>query len=415
MIVQDIIAMLFLMTISAMTMQTGTGAAFTLQIVLTICGLLGFAWVASRYLLPRVMAALAHEKELMLLFVITWAIVCGSMWYYFGFSMEIGSLLAGITLASSRYRFHVFSELRPFRDFFLALFFVYLGGQILFDDIGSKMLPIIAFSLFVLLGNPMIIVALMMQLGYNRKDSFMTGLTVAQISEFSFIMISLAIATGTLSDSSILSSMTIVGLITMTGSSYMFAHAERLYALVSPLLQKFEKKQHAQPALLEHHGARVIVIGYGRLGAYISSKLKEYGVRYCVIESRADKIQLAERRSHPVVYGDVSDHELLLQLLGEDTQIVYSTVADYDTNVHILQILQETHFDVELIALSSYLDEAEGLYNHGAEYVISPHMAGAYESWEVIERRIWRPDEFISSKLKNRQDLQVHKAYLEQS
>jgi Kef-type K+ transport system membrane component KefB len=98
-----------------------------------------------------------------------------------------------MALASSRYRFHVFSELRPFRDFFLALFFVYLGGQVVFDGIGGVFIPLLILSLFVLIGNPLIVLVLMMKLGYKAKDSFMTGLTVAQISEFSFIVVALAL------------------------------------------------------------------------------------------------------------------------------------------------------------------------------------------------------------------------------
>jgi Kef-type K+ transport system membrane component KefB len=182
----------------------------------------------------------------MLLFVITRAIVFGGLRHYAGFSMEIGALLAGVTLASSRYRFHVFSELRPLRDFFLALFFVYLGGQVVFDNIGLMILPIVLLSLFVLIGNPIIIGWIMMKLGYSSKDSFMTGLTVAQISEFSFIVVGMALTSGLLEDSAILSLVTVIGLITMTGSSYMFTYADRIFVWLAPLIKKYQKTNSHQ-------------------------------------------------------------------------------------------------------------------------------------------------------------------------
>lgn len=130
--------------------------------------------------------------------------------------MEIGALLAGISLASSHYRYHIFSELRPMRDFFIALFFVYLGSQILFSGIAPHLLAIVLLSLFVLIGNPLIVVTLMKKLGYTSKVGFMTGLTVAQISEFSFIVIGLAVTAGHITDPVILSVVTFIGLITMT-------------------------------------------------------------------------------------------------------------------------------------------------------------------------------------------------------
>lgn len=414
-IVQDIIAMMVLLVISTTTMSDGMSWILVVRIITVVAFLLYIAWVASKYFLPRILKALSSEKELMLLFIITWAILLGGLWYYAWFSMEIGALLAGVTLASSRYRFHIFSELRPFRDFFLALFFVYLWGQIVFDNIGTIILPIVLFSVFVLIGNPTIITILMLRLWYGRKDSFMTGLTVAQISEFSFIIIGLALTAGILEDPIILSLVTIIWLITMTGSSYMFANADKIFSYVWPLFKRFERVQEmvsTEPIIHENTDSAVVIIGYGRLGQFMASKLKQHQIPFCIVDNQSDKIQLAQQVWHTVVYGDINDNDLLIQLVWDQTEVVYITIEDHDVTIHALGILKQLKIDVKVIALALYHDEAETLYNHNADYVIFPHMSGANESREILEQHVWQPNEFIASKKASREALYAHKKHV---
>lgn len=415
-IVQDIIAMLILLVISASTMEHWweSDLLFVWEIILRVAWLIWFAWLASKYILPKIMKSLSEEKELLLLFVITWAILFGGLRHYAWFSMEIWALLAWVTLASSRYRFHVFSELRPFRDFFLALFFVYLGWQIVFDSIWTMIVPIILFSGFVLMGNPLIIITLMMKLWYSRRDSFMTWLTVAQISEFSFIIIWLALTAWTLKDPNILSLVTIIWLITMTGSSYMFANAESIFSKVSPYLALLEPKKDilSQDLNTDITQYSTIIIWYWRLWKFMASKLRQHQVSFCIIDNQQTKVALAEKDGYAVIYGDVSDNDLLRQVITSHTQVVYSTAGDHDTNIHILTISKEVSDEIKVISLAAYLDEAEHLYDAGTDYVIFPHMSGAHESRDIIEKHIREPEEFMPQKIKNREALQVHKSHI---
>lgn len=417
-IVQDIIAMLILLIISASTIDSSwvSNVVFIWTIVAKVLWLLIFAWIASKWILPKIMQSLSEEKELLLLFVITWAILFWWLWYYAWFSMEIWALLAWVTLASSRYRYHIFSELRPFRDFFLALFFVYLWGQIVFDNIGSMIIPIILFSWFVLIWNPAIIITLMIKLWYWRKDSFMTWLTVAQISEFSFIIIGLALTAGTLNDPNILSLVTIIGLITMTWSSYMFANAEKIFSKVSPYLGFLEKKKTTSDDLTailskteKYH--TMIIVWYGRLWKYIASKLKLHQIPFCIIDHEPTKVEAAEKAWYTIVYGDVSDNDLLGQLIGSDTEIVYSTIEDHDTTNHILEVSKLANPNIKFICVASYIDEAEHLYNKWSDYVVFPHMSWAHESRDILEKHVRNPEEFILHKIKNREALQIHRSH----
>lgn len=413
-IVQDIIAMLILLVISAFSMHTIGDPVWPLVwlVFIKVVWLLFWTWAFAKYILPRVMNALVSQKELLLLFVITCAILSWWLWYFAGFSMEIWSLLAWVTLASSRYRFHILSELRPFRDLFLALFFVYLGWQIVFDSIWVMLLPILLLSVFVLIWNPIIVVTLMMKLWYAPKDSFMTWLTVAQISEFSFIVVWLALWTWIIQDPNILSLVTIIGLITMTWSSYMFAQAEKIFSYVSPFLYRLRKKETHQKVLPDTHIYTIIIIWYGRLWKYIASKLKHHQIPFCVIDNDISKVKLSEKAWYDTIYWDIEDNDTLSTVISKKTELVYSTIDHHDVNIHLLTMLKDDYDYLKTVLVALYIDEAENLYNHWADYVIFPHLSGAYESWEVLEKHVREPDQFILSKIKNIEALQMHRVHI---
>ncbi len=103
------------------------------------------------------------------------------------FSIEIAGFLGGVALANSSQKYHIASKIRPLRDFFILVFFAILGSMMAVSDIGGMIVPILAFSLFVLIGNPIIVMFIMKLLGYKKRTNFLTGVTVAQISEFSMI------------------------------------------------------------------------------------------------------------------------------------------------------------------------------------------------------------------------------------
>lgn len=120
--------------------------------------------------LPKVMDFISKSQEFLLIFSLGWCFVVAAAFQILGFSMEIGALLAGFILAASPYRFEISSKLRVLRDFFLVLFFIYLGSQLMFGNITNLIIPIIIFSIFILIGNPLIVIILMGVMGYTKRN-----------------------------------------------------------------------------------------------------------------------------------------------------------------------------------------------------------------------------------------------------
>lgn len=148
---------------------------------------------------------------------------------------------AGVALASSPYRETIAARLAPLRDFLLLFFFIALGATLDLSLLGAHVTGAIVFSLFVLIGNPLIVLAIMGAMGYRKRTGFLAGLTVAQISEFSLIFVAMGVSLGHVQEDA-LGLVTMVGLVTIAASTYMITYSHQLYAVFEPLLGVFERR-----------------------------------------------------------------------------------------------------------------------------------------------------------------------------
>jgi Kef-type K+ transport system membrane component KefB len=397
-IVQDLVVMLLLVVISAIPSGGDIGSILLFTIIkgiflITIVLLVGFK------IIPTVMDFVSQSQELLLLFSLGWCFILAAIFQEFGFAMEIGALLAGFTLAVSPYRFEVSSKLRVLRDFFLVLFFIMLGSQLMFGNISNFIIPIIVFSLFILIGNPLIVIILMGLMGYTKRNGFMAGLTVAQISEFSIILIVLGIRVGYLNEDLLLL-ITAVGLITIAGSSYMILYSEKIYPFVEKFLSIFEmgrKKFVGQENKSENFDA--ILFGCNRLGLDILRALEKTKSRFFVVEYDPQKIKNFEKKGIRVVYGDTNDAEFLNELPLDKTKMVISTIPEFEINLLLLSKLSKLKKEVITIVVSYHADEAIKLYAAGATYVIIPHFLGGHITATMIEAHGMDMDKFLREKL----------------
>jgi len=374
-VVQDIVAIFVLIVISSLK------DGFSLNVLGNIgigIFLIIFLSLLSIYVLPRFVKFVAKSQEFLLLFSIGWCIALASLFYIFGFSIEIGALLAGFFLSFLPYRQEINFKLRPLRDFFLISFFVHLGLNMTFGNISQFIFPIIILSLFILIGNPIIVMIIMGKMGYTKKTGFMAGLTVAQISEFSLIVIALGVSVGHLS-SDILSFVTMVGLITIIGSSYMIIYSEKIFCKISNLLSVFERKDKKIDEITYKNKAYdYLIFGYNRLGYNLVNSLKKAKKNLLVIDYNPEKINQLTKNKIDFVYGDVSNLELLCELDLSKTKIIISTISDLDSDLLLIKKIKEKNHKIKLIFVADNTDNALKLYTYGADYVIMPRYLSSY-------------------------------------
>ncbi|MEM4625413.1 MAG: cation:proton antiporter, partial [Candidatus Pacearchaeota archaeon] len=216
-LVQDLIAIIILIIISSMSNAKGFEIG---SLILTIFLKGGIAIIIlfplSYFLLPKLNSFFAKSQEFLFVFAISWGLGISAYFLYAGLSIEVGALIAGILLSMSPYSYEISSRLKPLREFFIISFFILLGAQMVFGSIKNHWITILILSIFILIGNPLIVMILMGIFRYSKNTGFMAGLTVAQISEFSLILIALGVKVGHLTKD-ILSLVTVVGLITIAG------------------------------------------------------------------------------------------------------------------------------------------------------------------------------------------------------
>src|SRR3989339_1126761 len=238
-LVQDLIAIFLLILLPSFSSASGF-LDLAVGLLGKGVGLLSLLFVVSYYILPKIDKFVARSQEFLFLFSISWCLAWASFFQILGFSIEIGALLSGIALSISPYRYEIGSKVRPLRDFFIVLFFILLGTQLHFGSIGNYT-SVIILSLFVLIGNPLVIMVLMGMLGYTKRNGFLTGAALAQISEFSLILIVLGVNSGYI-PAEVVSIVTLIGLITIAGSTYLILYSGKIYPAISKYLSIFERK-----------------------------------------------------------------------------------------------------------------------------------------------------------------------------
>ncbi|MDP1635140.1 MAG: cation:proton antiporter, partial [Gallionellaceae bacterium] len=308
-IVQDIAVVLAMMTMSALRGVENSATwevAFSLLARISATALLMF--VLMRYLLPPAVRVMARSQELLLIFAIAWGTGLAALGDWAGFSREAGAFLAGFSLASTAYRESISARLTGIRDFLLLFFFIDLGAKLDFSTLGSELWPAAILSAFVLIGNPLIVMAIMGYMGYRKRTGFLAGLTVAQISEFSIIFVAMGISLGHV-DVQALGLTTLVGMVTITLSTYMILHSQTLYERLAPWLGPFERRHpHRELAVEQHpHDAKVpdvMIFGLGRFGRPLYLHLKESGLSVMGVDFDPEVVRHLRHQGMRVSFGD---------------------------------------------------------------------------------------------------------------
>lgn len=393
-IVQDIVVIVAMI---ALTSFAGGGDApigeQVLRLVLSAGGIFIGLAVMMKWVLPWLLKRLATSQELLIVWSVAWAVTLAAITDLLGFSIEVGAFLAGFALASTRYRESIAASLSGLRDFLLLFFFIVLGAGLDFSAIGDQIPAAIAFSLFVLIGNPIIVLIIMGAMGYPSRVGFLAGLAVAQISEFSLILIALGRDLEQVDDD-IVGLVTLVGLITIAGSTYMILYSKQLYAWLEPALRIFERKHTRPDQEFEVERYDAIVFGHGRFGGQLVREIVQSGCSVLVVEwDPFARVEIEAEHlggSVSVVFGDANSPEFPETLPIWHARWIISTLPDADTNLVLATSLRR-HGATCPIAVTVHTDGAESLYEEAlvdgtVSTVLHPFRDAADDALATLKR-----------------------------
>ena len=391
-IVQDLAVVLAMIALSAY----GAGAAGedTLlwkfgYVILYGLGFLGVVLVLMRRFLPWLLQQLARVPELLVLFAIAWAVGLAAFGDWLGFSKEVGAFVAGVSIASTPFRDAIGSRLISLRDFLLLFFFIHLGSTLNLSLLGGEVLPAVVFSLFVLIGNPLIVMAIMGRMGYRKRTGFLAGLTVAQISEFSLILIGLGASLGHV-DQGTVGLVTLVGLITIGLSTYMILYSGPLYRLVAPGLSIFERRVPFSEETPDEQDALalprvdVLMFGMGHYGGSIARGLLKRGQRVIGVDFDPQILRYWREQNVHVLYGDMADPDLLEHLPIRRTRWVLAAAPDRQTTTALVNLLRAAHYPGKLALTARTRADAEHFESLGADLVLRPYADAAEQAVDAL-------------------------------
>lgn len=400
-LIQDIIAALILVLIPVLAGGKEENALVVFGGMFYKVVMLSAAlYLISKHVMPKFIKFTASSQELLFLFSISWGLALAAIFHVLGFSAEIGALVAGVTLSVTPYAYQIGSRLKPLRDFFIVLFFVLTGSHIDLNSITQILFPAIMLSLYVLIGNPIIMVIIMRFLGYQRKTSYLAGLTVSQISEFSLILAAVGFSMGHLSQNEF-SLITLIGLITITGSTYFMLYADAMYPHVERSLKKLDFLRSIEEFVHKDEVHDVLLFGYDRVGHDFVNLFKKLGKDYLVVDFNPHLIREMQQNLIPCRYGDVEDIEFLQELHLKDAKMCVSTIPDFKVSSLLLRKIRQENHHAIVILLSHNIDEAIELYKHGASYVILPHYLSAKHTVHMIDKLGFDKKEFDEEKEKH--------------
>ncbi len=347
-------------------------------------------WWASAKVFPKILKIIGRSDELLLVFGLAWALGLAAFVSLpvMGFTLEIGGFLAGLALAQSAVHYEISARIKSLRDFFIIIFFIVMGSQLVFTNASGLVWPVIIVSLFVLIGKPLIVMGVLAMLGYKPRTGLLAGVTVGQISEFSLILGALGYKLGFI-NSSQLGLLTLIGIVSFSLSSYSILYSNKLYEILRPVLQIFDfRKGVAERGLhnivLKNH---IVLIGAHRMGHHLVEALVKQDKQFVLVDFNPEIIEGFKEQNILAVCGDISDPYIQEQVNLPHAKIIISTVPDINDNLALIDAVkkQAGKRRPKLIFMAQDESEIKHLYDQDIDYVISPHFMGGLHLAKILQ------------------------------
>jgi Kef-type K+ transport system membrane component KefB len=394
-VLQDIFAILFL------AIQPSLGNLQVSVILLSIGRvgvLVATALILSRYVLPRLFHQIARRPELILLGALAWCFLIGEIAEKLHLSREMGSLVAGVSLSTFPYALDVTAKVTTLRDFFITLFFVALGMTIPIPNLSviGLALMIAAFTVLSRVATTFAPLYLMKQ---GLRASLLPAINLAQISEFSLVVIQTGVAAGHIQTQTA-SAASFAFVILAVLSTFVMMRSDQITRLVIGPLKRiglrdldYSHSHHGGDESGHGEARRIVILGFFRAASALLSEIERQN------ESLLDQITvvdfnpnvyrtLADRGLH-VIYGDISNVDTLVHAGVGKAEIIILSVPDSllkgADNEKLVRHVRALNPAAKIISTADLLSDVGDLYAAGADYVTVPRLSDAHELFTVIE------------------------------
>lgn len=394
-VLQDIFAILFL------AIQPSLGD-LQVSIVLISIGRVGAlvatAMILSRFVLPRIFHQIARNPELVMLGALAWCFLIGEVAERLHLSREMGSLVAGVSLSTFPYALDVTAKVTTLRDFFITLFFVALGMTIPIPNSSTIWLALV-IALFTVASRILTTFLPLYFMKQGLRASLLPALNLAQISEFSLVIIQTGIVAGHITpETSSASSFAFVILAVL--STFVIMRSDQITRWAIPVLKRIGLRDldQAHTADAEHeggHGAarRIVILGFFRAASALVSEIERQNKslldQISVVDFNPNVFRTLTARGIHVIYGDISNIDTLLHAGVGKAEIIILSVPDSllkgANNEKLVRHVRSMNPDAKIISTADLLADVPDIYAAGADYVTVTRVTDAAELYKVID------------------------------
>jgi CPA2 family monovalent cation:H+ antiporter-2 len=384
-----------IVSFTAIVIDVGTSLLVLALIVL------GAWWV-----LPKFLKQVVHLRSPEA-FLLTVVLLClGMSWLtsHFGMSLALGAFIAGMVLADSDYSHQVTSEVLPFRDVFNSLFFVSIGMLLSLTALASNVLLVLVLVVALILGKALIIWAIVRILGYPQRVATMTGLGLAQIGEFSFVLAKTGQGANLLPEADYQTFLA-ASIISMIATPFLIAASPRVGYWIQSLLkdgtvadvENTEEDIHlTSSGGLQQH---VIIVGYGLNGRNLARVLRAVGVPYLILELNADVVRRAKSKGEKINFGDATRREVLLHAGVEQAWSMVLAMSDPAAARRTVDLAHHLNSNLHIVVRTRYVSEITELFELGANEVIPEEFETSIEIFSRVLHRYGTPRIIIEQQI----------------
>lgn len=395
---QDIavVPMMLLLPVLGQTGSAG-GAAFLSVLVSLGKAVLGLVvvFLAARRIVPFLLHQIIRLKNREMFFLLVVLICLGTAWvtYRLGLSLGLGAFLAGLIISESEYSHHIVADIMPFRDYFSSIFFISIGMLLQTAFFAAHWPLVFMTTVLLILVKTALVLITAKALRYPNRTAILTGMSLAQIGEFSFLLAQQGQASGLIAGP-VFQIFINTSILSMVAAPFLIYLAPRFTSkLPSAMLPA---KEQGTACVLTGH---TIIAGYGMNGRNLAKTLHTTHIPYVVLEVNADTIRTARKEGEPIIYGDITRADVLLRAGIACAKVIVFAISDYAATRHAVRLARQLNKSIFIMVRTRYAIEVEELYKLGADQVVPEEFETSIEIFSRVLNQYHIPGNVIANQV----------------
>jgi CPA2 family monovalent cation:H+ antiporter-2 len=362
------------------------GAVRTIALSIAVVGVLV---VGGRFAVPRALRRIAElrNREIFTLSVVFIGLGAAYVTSAFGMSLALGAFLAGLIISESDYGLQAMSDVLPFRDTFSGIFFISVGMLLDVRYAIEHFALVLSVALAVMLVKAVIVVLVVRALKRSLRVGVMSGLGLAQVGEFSFVLAGSGVALGLLNAQQYQLFLG-ASVLTMLAAPFASGAADRVAEWATrvarqPQMMLPTQEMQVVRALRDH----VIIVGYGLNGRNLARALASAGIPYVILEQNGQIVRRARLEREPILFGDGTRSEVLEKVGIEHARVLVYAIGAPAEERRGVAVARHLSAGVRIVVRTRYVSEIEELRRLGADEVVPEELETSIEIFARVLRR----------------------------